>query len=160
MKTTTILAVILGGVCTLSAAEQKTDCRPVSQALKRAVIGKEVGDMLKLLDKEIAATPKCSCELIRSAIMGYKPKPQVVASMVDTAIKAAPDHMEVIVMCALAAAPDAEAEILTVANKFGFTPNPLNFPGLIGQGPEGQLLDGQNTPLFVNPPVLTGVDPD
>jgi hypothetical protein len=160
MKTATILAVLLGGALTLSAAETQTDCRSVSQPLKKAVKGKPVEDMLKLLEKEVTATPKCSCELILSAIMGYKPKPNVVASMVDTAINAAPDYMEVIVMCALAAAPDAEAEILAVANKFGYTPNPLNFPGLPGQGPGGQFLEGANTPIFVNPPEVTTVNPN
>lgn len=115
-------------------------------------------EVLKLLEKEVSATPKCSCELIHAAIRGYKPTPQVVASMVDTAITAAPDYMETIIMCALAAAPDAEAEILAVAAKAGYTPNPLNFPGYIGLDPNGQYLFKSDTPLFVNPPVVTDVD--
>ncbi len=159
MKTTTIFAILFGGTFALMAAEQKTDCRPVSQSLQKAVKGKTVEEVLKLVEKDVAACHKCSCELILAAILGYKPKPSVVASMVDTAITAAPDYMETIVMCAIAAAPDAEPEILAVANKVGFNPNPLDFPTLFGQGPNGQFVFTPNTPVFVNPPEVTTVNP-
>lgn len=127
--------------------------------MQKAVKEKAIEEVLKLLEKEISAAPACSCELIRSAIVGYKPTPPVVATMVDTAITAAPDHIEVIIMCALAAAPDAQAEILAVANKFGLAPNPLDMPGFIGEGANGQLLFSPTSPVFVNPPEVTTVNP-
>jgi hypothetical protein len=161
MKTTTILAVFFGSVLILRAGEQITDCRTASQSLQKAVKGKEIEEVLKLIEKEVARNPQCSCELIQSAIKGFNAKPAVVATMVDTAIAAAPDDMELIIKCALAAAPDAQAEILAIATKYGFTPTPLDFPGSFGKDPFGQYLQGQNMPAFVNsnPNTVTPVDP-
>lgn len=158
MKSFSLIAILAASPLAI-AADPATDCRLVSSSLKNAVVGKPIESVLEMLSREVKATPQCSCELIKSAIKGYKPRPQVVAVMVDTAIQAAPEHMDVIIRCAAAAAPDALEEILGVASQYGKVPNPLDSPITPDHGPNGQFFYGLNGPLFVNPPQITLVDP-
>jgi hypothetical protein len=158
MKKHIIFALALASA-TFASAAPKTDCKAVSGPLKKAVVGKSLKRVLAMIDKEVKASPNCACELVKSAIKGYKPRPHTVAAMVDTAIMAAPERMDEILQCALTAAPDAYEEIMDVAGSFGSSFNPLNFPGLNGQGPNGQYIFNTDTPIFINPPQVTGTDP-
>lgn len=142
-----------------SAKSGVMDCRSVAKSFGQSIKGKPIDLVLDQLAKEIESSPDCSCEIIKSAIAVHKPTTQQVAIMVDTAINVAPDHIEEIINCSIAAAPDAKSGILAEAGEYGYTPNPLDFPGIPGEHPGGQWQIIPHVPIIVIAPQVTQVDP-
>jgi hypothetical protein len=142
-----------------SAKPVISECRSVAKAFKDSVQGKPIKIVLGMLSREVSSSPACACELIKTAIASYRPTPQEVAIMVDVAINAAPERIEEIVNCSIAAAPDSKSGILSTASDYGFTPNPLDFPGVIGEHPGEPFIFVPFVPIVVNPPMITRVDP-
>lgn len=135
------------------------NCRSIAKSFRGSLKGKPIEIVLEMLSKEVSATPDCACELIKSAISSYKPTPQQVTAMVDTAINAAPDRIEEIVNCGIAAAPDSKSGILSTASDYGYIPNPLDYPGIIGEHPGAPWHFIPIVPIIVQPPQVTRVDP-
>lgn len=163
MKIASTLAVLLVSssfaVSGESARPVHSDCRAVAKSLRQEVNGKSMEVVLKMLSKEVASSSDCACELIKAAIAGYKPTPEEVSVMVEAAITAAPHRIKEIVNCGIAAAPDAKSGILDTAKEYGYTPNPLDFPGIVGEHPLAQLPPVPVHPIIVNPPQVTPTDP-
>jgi hypothetical protein len=163
MKIITTLSALFLSVAIAQSGESAkpgiVNCRSITKAFTDDVRGKPIQAVLEILSREVSSHPDCSCELIKSAIASHKPTREEVTAMVDTAINAAPDRIEEIVNCSIAAAPDSKSGILSTASDYGYTPNPLDFPGVAGQHPGGQWQFVPTTPIFVNPPQITRVDP-
>lgn len=163
MKTITTISILLASVVIAQSGESAkssiSNCRSIAKTFRESLKGKPLDVVLERLSQEVTSSPHCSCELIKSAVTVFKPTPKQVATMVDVAINAAPDYIEDIVNCSVAAAPDAKSGILSTASDYGYTPNPLDYPGIIGEHPGGQYLFVPTTPIFIAPPQITLVDP-
>jgi len=64
-------------------------------------------ELLRLVDTEVAANPDCACEIVKAAILGTDCDDAIVGYVVETAVRAAPEHMRLIAQCAIATAPDS-----------------------------------------------------
>ncbi len=150
----TIRFALLGaalGVISSTAAFAEVDCTKLTQAVKQAIAA-DSAMTLQVVEKQISANPGCACEVVKAAIEGSNADAKLVASIVETAVTAAPQHLRLISQCAVAVAPDALANVQAVVAKLdpnsgesapvksskdakGVTPpppvaaNPLDFPG-------------------------------
>ncbi len=163
MKVITTFAILFISSLIVKSGESAVSgiphCRSVAKSFGGAIKGKPIERVLDMLSKEVSSSPDCACELIKTAIASYKPTARQVAAMVDVAINAAPDRMEEIVNCGIAAAPDSKSGILSKASDYGYIPNPLDYPGIIGEHPGGQWHFIPIVPIIVQPPQVTRVDP-
>lgn len=64
-------------------------------------------ELLRLIDDEVSAHPDCACEIVKAAILGTDCDDAIVGYVVETAVRAAPEHMRLISQCAIATAPDS-----------------------------------------------------
>lgn len=64
-------------------------------------------ELLRLVDQEVSANPDCACEIVKAAILGTDCDDAIVGYVVETAVRAAPEHMRLIAQCAIATAPDS-----------------------------------------------------
>lgn len=169
MKNTLHLVSILGvtAISTLHSEEVAAPaippvdpCLGIHQQVTALVAGDPVG-ILEIVSKEVAANQSCSCDVVKAAIQQSKLEPKTVAAIVEAAILAAPEHMRMIAQCAIAAAPEATAEVQAVVARLdpasgdgsvesaksaksakaatgpedvAYVTNPLDFPA---QGPDG-----------------------
>jgi hypothetical protein len=104
------------GLLSSSAAVAEVDCLKLAQSVKTAVAADQ-SLILQVVEKEIAAPPGCACEVVKAAIEGSKADAKLVASIVQTAATAAPQHMRLISQCAVAVAPDALTNVQAVLVK-------------------------------------------
>lgn len=139
------------GLLSTSAAFADVDCAKLTQSVKQAIAA-DASATLQIVEKEISANPGCACEVVKAAIEQSKADAKLVASIVETAATAAPQHMRLISQCAVAVAPDALSNVQAVLVKLDpnsgesskvtksakdakglVTPpvaaNPLDFPG-------------------------------
>jgi len=146
------------------AVSAGADC-PQSAARAESAIDAQPAKLLEVVDREVAAAPDCSCEIVKAAIQASEADAEGVASIVETAASAAPEQTRLIVQCALAVAPEALDEVQKVVARLeksrqqvGYSAkepasakapkapievkpawNPLNFPG---EGPVGPIAGG------------------
>jgi hypothetical protein len=66
------------------------------------------------VQKQVAANPACSCEVVKAAIVASEADRQLVGQIVSTAVEAAPENLRIIAQCAIAVAPDALPEVQAV----------------------------------------------
>ena len=77
----------------------------------------DTDNILKIVEKQAATSPSCSCEVVKAAILAAEADKNLVGQIVATAIEAAPEQMDLIASCAVAVAPDAVSEIKAVLAK-------------------------------------------
>ena len=146
-----------------------TDCLKISASIKSA-IKNDASQTVSIVVQNIEASPQCSCEIVKTAIQASHADAELVASIVESAILAAPNQMRMISQCAIAIAPDALPQIQGVlakldphageshgsAEHIGKRPskevgpiqettgiyNPLDFPGEGPVGPRDGLPSG------------------
>jgi len=173
----TLLIAAIAASAPLSA-QTPVDCRKVSRSVVRDV-RKDSTKVLEVVDKYTKANPQCACEVVKSAIKASNADGKTVGSIVETAGLAAPEALELISQCALAAAPDAKpyvdsavASVEAGGGQPGGTPNPLDQPGSgveviggqqVGDNPGGPGsfpsvppggIPGTGTPPVINPPIV------
>lgn len=155
----------------------------------QARIKEDASKLTEIVADLVTQNPACACEIVKAAIDASKADAKTVAAIVEAAINAAPEHMRLIAQCAIAAAPDALAEVQAVLARLdpnrgesaessksaksakipapqgevAQMPNPLDFPGM---GPAGPTPGGPGgfplipvVPPIINPPNVTNVDP-
>lgn len=98
----------------LMAASDAELCSPVTAKVTKAVTA-DSAKVLKIVAEEVAASPKCACEIVSAAITASKADKATVVAIVEAAAAAAPNELPVVLACAASAAPEASAEL---ANKF------------------------------------------
>jgi hypothetical protein len=184
MKTTFRIALAATALGMLPAMAE-VDCLKLSVSVKHAVAA-QPQQVLQIVEKEVAANPDCSCEVVKSAIEGSKADSKTVAAIVETAATVAPDKMRLISQCAVAVAPQALADVQAVMSRIdpskgegGYSAkgskaapevavkpafNPLDFPG---QGPVGPTPGGPpilppglppTIPPVIVPPIATDIN--
>ena len=94
-------------------AEEANDCTAVRDDTWKQV-SKDPTKVLEVVADMTAKMPPCSCSIVKAAIQSSKADAKLAASIVETAIKQAPEQMYVISQCAKAVAPEAAAEISEV----------------------------------------------
>ncbi|MBN8457057.1 MAG: hypothetical protein J0M04_04370 [Verrucomicrobia bacterium] len=104
------------GVLSSSAAFAEADCAKLTQAVKQA-INSDPAAVLQVVEKQVSANPGCACEVVKAAIEGSNADAKLVASIVETAITSAPQHLRLISQCAVAVAPDALGNVQAVVAK-------------------------------------------
>lgn len=130
----------------------------------------------EIVSDEVAAHQSSSCEIVKAAIQQSRPGAKTVATIVEAAILAAPEHMRITAQCAIAVAPEATEEIQAVVARLdsasggsagqsakspmedvAYMANPLDFPAQIPDGltpgappPRGPALGGL-TPFGLTP---------
>lgn len=98
------------------SAQAAVDCaQNLDQFKSRLVADKAM--VLELVSKEIAASPTCSCEVVKAAIEISQGDAKLVASIVEAAALAAPDQIRLISQCAIAVAPDSISDVQSVVSK-------------------------------------------
>ena len=183
MKTTFRIALAATALGMLPAMAE-VDCLKLSVSVKHAVAA-QPQQVLQIVEKEVAANPDCSCEVVKSAIEGSKADSKTVAAIVETAATVAPDKMRLISQCAVAVAPESLSAVQAVMSRLDPSKgegspsakggkvadvavkpawNPLDFPG---QGPVGPTPGGPPMlppglppvfPPIIVPPVFTDID--
>jgi len=164
-----IISLAAIAICfTAAASYGEEDCLKIAVVVKTAA--QNFPDkILEEVSKQVSASPKCACEIVKAAIEGTSANEDLVAAIVETAVVSAPDQMRIIAQCAVAVAPDALAKVQAVlakldsnsgesdsaksaksakgekaaAQEVASMGNPLDFPG---KGPIGPL------PIFPGPP--------
>jgi hypothetical protein len=174
----TLLIAAIAASAPLSA-QAPVDCGRIGRIVSREV-RKDSTKLLEVVDKYTKASPQCACDVVKAAIKASNADGKTVGSIVETAGLAAPDSLDIIEQCALAAAPDAKSFIETAVASVeagggqpGGTPNPLDQPGsgveVIGGAqvgdnpggpgsfpsfPPGGLPGSGTNPPIVNPPIV------
>lgn len=174
MKTTLKFALVgvLFASATTFAGAAESNCQEVTKATNAAV-AKSPEKVLEIVAKLVAENKACSCEVVKAAIISTEADKELVGKIVETAVKAAPEQISLISTCALAVAPDAQAQIVAVVSNHGNSAggdysakadlgakgkealpmapiklNPLDFPGAGPIAPELGSSGGQ--PLLPN----------
>lgn len=110
MLSSLILAAMVSGAAPLLAEDS---CYDRSVAVTK-MVSNEPDKVLEIVEREVAATPLCSCEIVKAAIETTEADRDLVAQIVATAIGAAPEKMRIIAQCAVAVAPDALPNVMKV----------------------------------------------
>lgn len=111
---------IHAGLAEISAAYQKTGERvdSVSCSSVAMSVGHRVqidpSNVLEIVESEISANASCACEIVKTAIKASGADSALVADITEVAITSAPESMRMISQCAIAAMPEALAEVQAV----------------------------------------------
>jgi len=169
MKKTVRFALLSAalGLLSSSAALAAADCVKLALSVKLAVAANPSAT-LQIVEKEVAATPACACELVKAAIEGSKASVELVAAIVQTAATVAPEHRRLIGQCAVAVAPDARANVQAVLDKLEHgkaKPAASSKGGMSAKGAEVVPPSPASNPLdfpgsgIGEPPVQVGPNP-
>ena len=144
-------------------AQEAPDCLKISQSVKTS-LESNLSNLLEIVSTQVAVSPACSCEIVKSAIEASGANAEVVASIVEAAATASPENMRLVAQCAIATVPDSLAQVQAVlakldpnAGESGYSSkssksgkggtdqkadegdNPLDFPG---EDPYGRVSIG------------------
>lgn len=95
------------------AMAEESSCFDRSVAVTKMVTAAP-DNVLEIVAREVAATPGCSCEIVKAAIVATEADRDLVAQIVATSIEAAPEKMRIIAQCAVAVAPDALPNVMKI----------------------------------------------
>ncbi|BCX48887.1 hypothetical protein HAHE_27950 [Haloferula helveola] len=113
MKKVPFIAIVATAASFGGSSAFAEDCSKLAVSVRHAVEAKQ--DMvLEIVEKQVAAHEGCACEVVKAAIEGTKADASLVASIVETAVSVAPEHMRLISQCAVAVAPDSLSEVQAV----------------------------------------------
>ncbi len=111
---------INAGLREISAAYQTptsdADCDSVSLSVRHRV-EIDPSEVLEIVSSEISANASCACEIVKSAIIASGADVALVGDITEVAITSAPESMRMISQCAIAAMPEALAEVQKVLAK-------------------------------------------
>lgn len=74
--------------------------------------------VLQLVESALRVSPKCSCEIVKSAIEATQADIKLVASIVEVVAVTEPEQLRISAQCAIAVAPDAVEEVHAVLAKY------------------------------------------
>ena len=93
-----------------------SDCAKISESIKSAIL-QDSSRTIQIVVENLEAAPSCACEIVKAAIQASHADADLVASIVENAILAAPEQIRMISQCAIATAPDALPQIQAVLAK-------------------------------------------
>ncbi|MFK7851176.1 MAG: hypothetical protein AB8D78_09385 [Akkermansiaceae bacterium] len=155
-------AAIALGVAFSHAQDEAIDCDNLAASVASAITA-DPSEVLNVISEQMALFPGCACETVKAAINASDASNDLVGEIVYASVMAAPDQWELIGQCALAAAPDAAAEINAALIRAGKSAlgNPLDFPGGGEEGvnPGGGVVGPGGVPIQPNQGVKVVTDP-
>lgn len=98
---------------TATEAAPAPDCRQNTLSLLES-LPSEKEAIEGWVTNAVTRFPNCSCEIVKAVIEKTKAEPKLVATIVEAAIVAAPEHMRLTAQCAIAVAPDALVDVQAV----------------------------------------------
>lgn len=106
---TTLATGLLAAASYAEEAAKPVDCAPIIERIQATAERSKADpiELLRLVDTEVSAQPACACEIVKAAILGTDCDDAIVGYVVETAVRAAPEHMRLIAQCAIATAPDS-----------------------------------------------------
>jgi hypothetical protein len=116
------------------------DCLELSVKVRHQVSAKP-SLVLEIVEKQIAASPGCACEIVKAAIEEVSAEAELVGAIVETAAMTAPEQMRLIAQCALAVAPDALSEIQAVMIRLEPSSGEAGLSAKSAKGPKQPLPD-------------------
>lgn len=147
---TTLATGLLAAASFAEEAKKPVDCAPITKRIQATAERAKADpiELLRLVDKEVSAQPKCACEIVRAAIVGTDCDDAIVGYVVETAVRAAPEHMRLIAQCAIATAPDSLNRVQEVMARLS--------PSAGKEGDSAKSAKGKNVEVK---PVETPPDP-
>ncbi|RYD21212.1 MAG: hypothetical protein EOP88_12160 [Verrucomicrobiaceae bacterium] len=155
-----------------STASEK--CPDIALAVT-ARINQDSSALLEIVQAETAANPSCACEIVKAAIQTTDGDVTKVLAIVETAGTTAPEHLRLISQCAIAAAPEALAEVQALLAKLdpGSGESGKSAKGAKAavdaaelKTPEKEAANPLDLPPYqfigppiISPPVVTNVNP-
>ena len=79
----------LAALASLSTASASELCTPVQSAVTKAIVAAPES-VLAVVAQQVAASPKCACEIVKAAISAVKTDNATVVAIVEAAAAAAP----------------------------------------------------------------------
>jgi hypothetical protein len=134
------------------AIAEESSCYDRSVAVTKMVTA-QPENVLEIVGREVAATPLCSCEIVKAAIVATEAERELVAQIVATAVDAAPEKMRIIGQCAIAVAPDALPNVMKILAKLdpakgdGYSEKGVIEQGSLDKGKEVVVAPGLPSPL-------------
>lgn len=107
----TLLSVLL----TLSS--KAGDCSNVAKIVNDSILNNPK-NVISIVSNQIELNKECVNSIVRNAIITSKADKELVAKIVDGAIKASPNKRALIITTALTVTPDASLEVLAVNSKY------------------------------------------
>lgn len=106
---TTLATAALSAVGLAESPQETVDCTQIIERVQATAERAKVDpiELLRLVDREVGSNPGCACEIVKAAIVGTECDDAIVGYVVETAVRAAPEHMRLISQCAIATAPDS-----------------------------------------------------
>lgn len=96
--------------------EKTLTCQSISLSAEQR-IKLDVSRVLEIVETEVAANPRCACEIVKVAISASDADTALVASIVQTAIASAPEQMRIISQCAIATMPQSVTAVQALLAK-------------------------------------------
>ena len=100
----------------MTSGAYAADCESIGDKVRKAIKDKPDA-VLVVVDKMISKNESCACEIVKAAIEESNASEEDVKQIVMTAVNAAQGMVGTIAECALAAAPEAAAEIKAGLNE-------------------------------------------
>ncbi len=104
------LAILAAAYRESGKAEQRADCTAIGLSVEQQVM-RENSRLLEIVEAETGANPGCACEIVKAAIVAAAAEVPTVVAIVEIAISASPENMRIVSQCAIAACPEAIAEV-------------------------------------------------
>ncbi len=118
---TVAMAMLAAGVenTKSSASPETTSLDEGSQCFSLALrvgqrIKEDPASLLEVAAAEVAANPKCACEVVKAALTAKKVSADTVAHLVEACAHASPESLRMIAQCAIAVEPDALDKVQAV----------------------------------------------
>ena len=75
----TILFGAIASLMAMGMVSAEVDCLKLALTVKQSVAN-EQSKVLEIVSKEVSASPKCACEIVKAAIEGSQAEPKTVAA--------------------------------------------------------------------------------
>lgn len=111
------LALLAATYSAPAGTPESTDCRAVALTVQQRV-KLDPARILEIVGEEITAHGgACACEVVKAALTATRADATLTARVVEAAATAAPESMRLAAQCAIAAVPEALAEVQAVLAK-------------------------------------------
>ena len=154
---TTLTATLLAAASYAEEADRPVDCAPIIERIQATAERSKADpiELLRLVDKEVSAHPACACEIVRAAILGTDCDDAIVGYVVETAVRAAPEHMRLIAQCAIATAPDSLNRVQEVMARLSPSAGKEGDSAKSAKGKNVEVKPAETPPDPLDVPIIT-----
>lgn len=99
------------------AGKRETNCQNIALSIGQR-IKLDRSNVLEIVEMEVKSNPSCACEIVKSAIKATDADNEMVVSILESLISAAPQSMMIATQCAIAAVPEALPNVQALLSKY------------------------------------------